>query len=371
MGRLLLLVLLAGHSLGCRLGAEPAPRSGPVWPVWPVWIERRLAAMGTWFTLEVAAGDRAQALRASEEAVRAVEAVEARLSTWKEESELARLNRSPVGRPFELSAELARDLDQAARLCRETGGAFDPGLGALVQAWGLRTGGRRPTDDELARARAAGGLAGFELRGRTAVRLHPLAAFEEGGFGKGIGLDQALRALRASGASEAVLDLGGQLAVLGDGEHVHALADPDDRERAVLEVRITGGSLSTTGNSERGIVVDGVPRSHVLDPWSGEPADDPGSVSVWASDATTADCLSTGLYVLGPERALTWARAHPGVEVLALVRPEGRTGRLLARASAGWRGRLVALVPELEIQLADPDAGDPTPSPADPAPEEP
>ena len=67
-----------------------------------------------------------------------------------------------------------------------------------------------------------------------------------------------------------------------------------------------------------------------------------------AERALDADCLSTGLYVLGPRAALDWAEKRDGVEVVVLeLTPDG----LRARASSGWRGRLRALVPELRIEL--------------------
>jgi len=337
--------------------ALTAPQARPA----PVQVERRLAAMGTWLELEVEAANREGALAASEAAVRAIEAVEERLSTWREDSELARLNHAPVGSAVMLSPELAADLARAQGFWRETGGAFDPGLGALVAAWGLRTGGRQPSADELDSARAAGGFAAFELDGRRAVRRHPSAAVEEGGFGKGVGLDAALSALRAAGVSAARLDFGGQLATLGV-PCTSALADPRDRARPVLELRFEEGSLATSGNSEHAILVAGVRRAHLLDPRSGEPADDFGSLSVWAADATAADCL-TKLYVLGPEGALRWQATHPEVQLLVLV-PQGQ--HLVARATSGWRGRLRALVPELELSFVD-DGAARSPDPRDPA----
>jgi len=311
--------------------------------------------MGTWLDLSVEGRERAEALRASEAAVRAVAEVEGRLSTWEASSELSRLNATAPGEPFALSYALARDLERVGELWRVTDGAFDPGLGALVEAWGLRTGGRVPSAEELAAARASGGFSGFELDGSTARRRHALARIEEGGFGKGVGLDAALEVLRQSGASSAVLDLGGQVAVLGAGPVVRELADPRDRERPVLELCLGPGSLSTSGNSERGIVVNGERLGHILDPRTGAPAPDFGSLTVFAPDATTADALSTGLYVLGPEAAFAWIAARPASEGLELLVLEPRGDGLLCTASAGWRDRLRVLVPELELHFVPAD----------------
>ena len=335
---------------GCAACASGPERGGAA----PITIERRVASMGTWLSLEVEGESRPSALAASEAAIRAVEHVETRLSTWRDDSELARLNRSPVGEAFALTPELDRDLRRARSLWRETAGCFDPGVGALVDAWGLRTGGRQPTDDEVAAALAGGGMASLRLHGGSAVRASERLCLEEGGFGKGIGLDAAIDALRSAGATRAVLDMGGQVALLGRGEERFGLADPRDRLRPVVEVRIDHGSIATTASSERGFVVDGVLRSHVLDPRTGHPVADYGSLTVWAGDAATADALSTGLYVMGPRSALEWARERAGVEVLVLVDPGGGEERLDALATDGWRGRLEALVPHLSIHFGAP-----------------
>ncbi|MCZ6597814.1 MAG: FAD:protein FMN transferase [Planctomycetota bacterium] len=312
-------------------------------------VERRVGLMGTLLSIEVEAPTREAALLASEAAVRALEAVEARLSTWRDDSELARLNRTPAGEAFPLSPALRADLAIVGAWWRATGGAFDPGVGALVEAWGLRTGGRRPGADELRAARAGSGFQLLELGEHTAVRRHERLAIEEGGFGKGIGLDAAIAALRDAGATRATLDLGGQVVFLADGDAVvWAVAHPRDRSLPAVEVEIDRGSLATSGNSERGILVAGEPRSHILDPRTGSPAPDFGSLTVWAPDATTADCLSTGLYVLGPMAALAFAEDHDGIEVLVL---ETTAGELVARATSGLRDRIHPAIPGLEIRF--------------------
>ena len=328
----------------------PIAKSGPH----TVAVERRLGAMGTEFEVRVESETRAQALEASESAIRALEAAAARLSTWRDDSELARLNRAPVDMPVTLSPRLAAELRGVQHWWQETGGVFDPGIGLLVAAWGLRTGGRVPAAEEREAARAAGGLCGLELMpdGR-AVRRRPGLVIEEGGWGKGAGLDAAVEALRADGhVRAAVLNLGGQVAVYrqGTGQETSwtiPLADPRDRQRAVIALSVASGSVATSGNSEHGFERDGVRYGHLLDPATGSPARDFGSLTVWAPEALAADCLSK-LYVLGPDAALAWARAHRDVEVLIL---EPLPGGLRARASAGWQGKLRALVPDLEVKI--------------------
>jgi thiamine biosynthesis lipoprotein len=338
--------------LAACAGAAPAPAVVSALP--EDRVERRLSVMGTSLDVTVEAADRATALAASERAVAALEGAEARLSTWRDGTELGRLNQAPPGEPVALSAELAADLAAARRCWEETGGAFDPAVGPLVRAWGLREGGRRPSGDELRAATAATGMDGLRLDGRTAVRERKGLLLEEGGWGKGAGLAGALAALaEVPGVRRATLDLGGQIAVFSKGSVGGApwkvpVADPQRRDRAVVSLTIDRGSVSTSGNSERGIVVEGKRLGHILSPRTGRPAPDFGSLTVWTADPLRADCLSTGLYVMGPEAALAWAASHPGVEVVVL-RPRDRG--LEALASPGLEGKIEALAEDVSVRI--------------------
>lgn len=316
-------------------------------------VERRVAAMGTELTLEVFAPDRAAALAASEQALRSIEATEARLSTWREDSELSRLNSTPVGVHFEPSPLLARDLTRALHWRDATGGAFSPTASSLVEAWGLREGGKRPSDAELEAAITASGPDAIEFAlPNSALRRIEAAGVEEGGFGKGVALDEAAQALIVAGVTRAFIDFGGQTLLLGeDPEAAVALAHPDDRELGVLHLALAPGSSATSGNSEHGIRVDGERLGHVLDPRSGQPARDFGTLTVCTRSATDADCLSTALYVMGPEAALRFAHERPALDVIVLER--GDSG-LRARATLGLRERLTPLATDLTIDWYEP-----------------
>ncbi len=301
-------------------------------------VLRVVHAMGTSLRLSILGRDRQSALAASEAAIRRVAAVEARLSTWTASSELAQLNRQPVGRPRTVSVELTRDLRAALRWSRATRGTFDPGVGALVDAWDLRGRGRVPASTELARLCSAGGILGLHLTAGRATRTEATLRFEEGGFAKGRALDAALATLRQLDV-EAVLNFGGQVAHLGGQQVWLAIADPRMRNRTIGEIAIRTGSIATSGNSQRAITVEGKRYSHILDPRSGRPCRDFGSLTVLAPTATAADCLSTGLYVQGPDRALAFAAHSPGVEVFVA---EFRGTGIRLRASSGLRGHIRA-----------------------------
>lgn len=276
-------------------------------------LRRTRWLMGTECSVTVVHPDPDRADRAAAEALEAIAGVEARLSTWKADSELSRANRGAFPGPAPISPALCRDLEQALTLARMTRGAFDPTVGPLVAAWDLRGAGRIPSPEELAAARQRTGWQRVELAARSLRLSLPEGAWiETGAFGKGLSLDRAAAVLRARGIENALLDFGGQLLALGDapGERGWpvAIAHPLDRTRPALTLSLRNASLATSAQSERGRRVGGRFVGHVLDPASGEPAERRGSASVIAPDGVSADAIATAVLVLGPEGGLALAR---------------------------------------------------------------
>jgi thiamine biosynthesis lipoprotein len=345
-----------GNPLGPRrLGAVTLAALGFAAAAGAETVERRVAAMGTTLRVEVeVTTDRAAALALAEALIGEVAAAERRLSTWRDDSELAKINRTPVGEWVVTSAygELV-----AAWQCREsTGGAFHPGVGRLVAAWDLRGAGRVPTAAEIEAARRGLDRLAYEDSNHpNRIRRTADVLLEEGAFGKGAGLDAALDALARpslKGTGFVRLDLGGQVAWANATRPIVVdLADPRDRSRPVLELTLTGerGSLAVSGNSERPHLVGGESFGHLLDPRSGRPAADFGAVAIAVPRALEADCLSTALFVMGPDEGSRWlAGQRPHDDAVFLV-VDGE--RLRARLTAGLAGRARPLVAELQIEV--------------------
>lgn len=258
-------------------------------------LQRGRYLMGT--VCEVAAEKPEQIERAFAEAER----IEGMLSTWTDASELARVNRGEIAPSDELNALLFK-----ARLwSKRTGGAFDPRIKALVDAWNIRDKPARP------------------------AKFVKNEQIEEGAFGKGYALDRMLALLDG----EAMINFGGQIIVRG--KRAVTIADPVARDKPAIALTIENVSLSTSSGSEKTFEVDGVRLSHILDPRTGEALPPRGSVSVIADDALTADILSTALYVMGEDDGLRWAGAH-GVAAI-FINPSNHV-RLSAAARERARG---------------------------------
>jgi thiamine biosynthesis lipoprotein len=289
--------------------------------------------MGTLFRLSVAGAARAAALEASETAVREIARVEALITTWRPGGPLDSVNAAPPGRAVVLDAELSQLLGAVFAWSERTDGAFDPTVLPLVHAWDLRGPGRIPDAAALSRALAATGRGRFQFDGGTGrtMRLSADAGIDEGAWGKGYALDRAVSALRRCGVSEALLDLGGQVAAVGRA--TVAVADPRDRLRPAVTLSVEDESVSTSGNSERGRTVQGRRIGHLLDPRTGQPAPDFGSATAVAPSGLSADVLSTAFFVLGPEK---------GLELSERLRREGLKNEAMFLVVADGRVRVVA-----------------------------
>lgn len=339
--------LSAGLACACALspgcstrGSTPSPDETGLDPAAAtVWLEREAFVMGTRLRVTLAAPDATQGVAGAEAMFREVRRLDAVLSSWRDDSEMARLNASPVCVPFQLSADLSILLTEIRPWVVWSGGAFDPGVGPLIDAWDLRGAGRWPTPAELERARELSGLDAYALDERegVVVKRRPGVWISAGGFGKGAALRAATSALDAAGIEAALIDFGGQLVALGvapgDDAWVVEIAHPSRRQLGVATLGVTGVSVATSGSSERYVEVEGRRLGHIVDPRSGWPVPAWGSVTVVAADPLTADVAATALFVLGPEAGLAIAVTRDDLGVLFLVEED-------ERIEARWNERM-------------------------------
>ena len=251
------------------------------------------------------------------------------LSTWKDQSELARLNSRGTAA---VSPELWDLLAVASDWSKRTAGAFNPLVRPLIDCWQTRGAGAVPDQNTLAVARAKTAIDNLSFQPPRTIALLNGAAIEEGAFGKGYALDQMLAVF--AGGSDTVLNFGGQVSV--KGQAMVTIADPRKRDHAIAEFILENASLSTSSGSEKSFTAGGRSFSHLLDPRSGEALPARGSVSVIARSGLQADILSTALYVMGSAEGLRWAEQH-GVAAMIVDSDDSiRLSREFRRVAGGF-----------------------------------
>ncbi|MDO8882704.1 MAG: FAD:protein FMN transferase [Pseudotabrizicola sp.] len=255
----------------------------------------------------------------------AVDEVDDQMSTWKPDSALMRLNAAPVGEWVEIPARLAEVLQLGVRIGRESGGAFDIGMGNAVQAWGF---GPEDADQQAIRAAMTiphrPGHKSLELDG-TRVRKTAPVTLDLNGIAKGYGVDRMAEVLVAQGVDAGLVGIDGEMRALGlrpDGEAwTIAVEAPDTDRRAPHSIlALRDAAVATSGDYRHWVMVQGCRLSHTMDPARAAPLlSPPASVTVIASSCAEADAWATALMVAGPKVGSDLAEKH-GLEALFLLR---------------------------------------------------
>ncbi len=269
------------------------------------------AAMGTQFRIVLYADSREAADAAAQAAFARVHELDARLSDYREESELSRL--SAAGGDGELhpvSEDLWRVLTLAQEVAQQSQGAFDATAGPVVALWRrARRQAELPDEARLAKALEATGWRHVRLeeRARAVELLRPGMKLDFGGIAKGYALDAALDVLAEHEIERALVDGGGDVAVrrAPPGERgwrveIRPLGD----ERASVALVLENAAVATSGDAFQALVIGGTRYSHIVDPRTGRALATRTSASVVARDGALADALATATCVLGPDEGL-------------------------------------------------------------------
>jgi thiamine biosynthesis lipoprotein len=278
--------------------------------------------MGTLAAVTVGSRDRERLPELTAEVRRVFRRLESRLSTYQSDSEIAVLAREAGRRAVPVSIDTLQVLRLSKHYGELTGGAFDVTVAPLVRLWGfgVRAPDNPPESAVIESTRRNVGFRRIELEGATAF-LPEGMSIDLGGIGKGYAVDEGCEALRRAGVQAAMVDLGGNIRVLGQaGRHdtwTIGVRNPFDRERLLGKIGLPAGhAIATSGNYERFIEMGGRRYGHIIDPRTGYPVEGLAGVTVVCPDATMADALSTALFVLGIEAGLDVLAKLPGAEAL-------------------------------------------------------
>ncbi|MBI5279824.1 MAG: FAD:protein FMN transferase [Burkholderiales bacterium] len=237
--------------------------------------------------------------RAADAAIAEVRRIESKFSRYLPQSMVSRINAAAGGGAVEVDEETASLLDFAAELFKLSDGLFDATSGVLRRAWDFRS-ARMPGEGEL---EALLPLVGWQQVERSARRVRlPKRSMELdfGGFGKEYAADRAAAVLLQQGVTHALVNLGGDIHVLGPrapgGQPWQVDIErprPGGADGSLATLPLARGGLATSGDYERFFEHEGQRYCHILDPRSGWPVRWWQSVTVLAANTTAAGALST------------------------------------------------------------------------------
>ncbi|MBF0400945.1 MAG: FAD:protein FMN transferase [Magnetococcales bacterium] len=309
--------------------------------------------MGTMVSITTSHPSPMEADQAVKRAFAEMSRIETLMSSHQSSSTVSHLNRVSRETWSPLPAELAQLLRRGLTISTQSQGAFAMGLEPLTSLWGFSSdkAATEPPTQTALEAWLKGYPATEPLSLQTLadhttqLRLNgPSVGLDLGGIAKGYAIDQAIAVLRQEGIQNAIVDAGGDLRAIGrkgDKPWRIGIQDPRQADQVVALSLLQGDiSMVTSGDYERFFLYQGKRYHHILDPSTALPADSGlQSVSVQAADATTADALSTAIFVLGAEKGMALLDHFPGSAVLLItdtgkpIRSAGFIGEWLPKPS--------------------------------------
>jgi thiamine biosynthesis lipoprotein len=266
---------------------------------------------------------------------RQLDQVVSEMSHWLPDSDLGRFNRSHGGSWHRLPAAFFEVLSYALTVAEDSGGAYVPTAGALVNLWGFGPGSQyrdpdfqAPVPDQVAIARQRSKWRRIELDSSGRKALQPGGVLIDlSAVAKGYAVDQVARYLEQQGYQHYLVEVGGELRGAGMKPDRQpwwvSLEEPDgaaDEGGGGIAIALHGLAVATSGDYRRAFQRGDIRYSHTIDPRTGYPIHNGvASVTVLHASCMAADALSTALTVLGVEEGLPYAERR-GIAARFLTR---------------------------------------------------
>lgn len=291
------------------------------------WHSRSIDLMGTRVSVEFWLDDATGAEELLEAVLDEYRRIDRLMSTYRDDSEMSRINSLASVEPVTISDELFALIARSLELSTASDGAFDISYESVGYLYDYRE-AQRPAADEIEAALASidyravvlDDVAGSVRFARPGMRINL------GGIAKGHAIERGAQLLRDAGIENAILNAGGDTRVIGDRRGypwIVGIQHPRIDEAVATRLPLIDEAISTSGDYERFFEEDGRRYHHILNPSTGEPTDTVLSVSVIGPDATLTDGLSTSLFVLGSTAGIELIEKYPAYEAI-IVEPSGQ-----------------------------------------------
>jgi len=265
--------------------------------------------MGTEVSVNLWCDDPEAGRQALDEVFAEAARIDRLMSTYRDDSEISKINRDAAMTPVQTSAELFKLIGQALEVSVLTAGAFDITYDSVGQHYDFRH--RRRPDTQTIESERENIDFRFVVLDETARSIHFRkigVRINLGGIAKGYVVERAIALLAARGIRHAVVTAGGDSRLLGDRRNgrpwVVGIRDPRRDDEVTISLPLQDEAVSTSGDYERYFDEDGIRYHHILHPETGRPVSGVRSATVIGPDAVMTDALSTSVFVMGVDKGL-------------------------------------------------------------------
>lgn len=276
--------------------------------------------------------------------LRRLQDVNRQMSVFEKNSEISKINQSPAGNKIGLSPEMSYLLKNAAAVNRESGGAFDPTVGRLVDLWGFGVDkpAQTPDPEKIKEALTYTGFnrlvfsSDFKSLSKTDDRIR----LNLSAIAKGYGVDMVARLLEEEGYRDYIVEIGGEVRAAGRKNSAGepwsiGIAKPSPQGNSnAFALELTDFSVATSGDYRNFFYKDGRRYAHTISPQTGYPVEHSlASVTVFHPSCMMADAYATAILALGEDEGMTFADAQKLPAVFFVRRNDNSVTMLLSTAA--------------------------------------
>jgi thiamine biosynthesis lipoprotein len=319
-------------------------------------IDKEALKMDTVMHL-IAYGSKAN--KAIDAAYTRVDEIEQMASSSIATSDISKINEAAGKEYVKVHPEIINIIKTSLEYSKLTNGAFDITVSPLIKLWGIGTDAEKiPTDSEIKEKIALVNYKDISINeSDSSVKLmKPGMSIDLGGVAKGFTADEIVKIFKKYGIKSAIINLGGSsIYTLGEKPDKTlwsiGIQHPRKERNAGFTgiIRMSENALSTSGDYERFFIKDGKRYHHILDPFTGYPADAGVMSDTIIIDSSLPNCnmladiLTKVTFVSGVDKGLKIIDSLPGVSCLVVT-----TDNKVYKSSK-WNTQLDSLDPEFEF----------------------
>lgn len=286
------------------------------------WFGDARPMMGTEVSVYLWSDSSEAGLAAVEAVFQEADRIDRLMSTYKDDSEISKINREAADAPVRSGEELYELISRSLEISVLTQGAFDITYESVGQHFDFRA--RQRPDQATVQAELQNinfRFVQLDAATRTVAFQKQGVRINLGGIAKGYVVERGVDILRARGVTSAMVTAGGDTRLLGDRRGrpwMVGIRDPRKDGAVAISLPLQNEAVSTSGDYERYFDEDGVRYHHIIQPSTGLSANEVQSATVFGPDAVTTDALSTSVFVMGVDKGLRMIAALPDYESIVI-----------------------------------------------------
>lgn len=278
--------------------------------------------MGTIVEITLHGNDEQLLKLASDAGFAEIKRLEALMSHYKDDSDVARINKDAGKEPVKVSQETIDVIETAKKASEMSSGAFDITMGALGKVWHFTKDDKgEPVPPAKYEIETLLPLIDYQQiiidensntvkLGRNGMRINL------GGIAKGYIVSKAVEKIKSKGIKKGIIHAGGDMFVFNESDDKPfkiGIRHPREKDKIIGTIEISNGAVATSGDYERFFIKDGTRYHHIMNPKTGFPASKVQAVTIVAKDGTMADAISTAVFVMGLEDGMKLIEKLPGL----------------------------------------------------------